>query len=187
MQQTSVTRKWYPKGSVPLVGSAPGRVGASYSGFVTLKDGCLFVAELKRFNYETTIAAIREFLSFYPLPADCKIYMIMDNASWHRKAKRLIRDEGNPEYQDIRDKVVFLDMPPYSPDLNPIEQVWRVTRREVTHNRYFSSLSSLTKSLDEYFKQYRTANQKIISLCAFRFDAHPTRDKKRIMVGMSVA
>ncbi|MBQ6121406.1 MAG: transposase, partial [Clostridia bacterium] len=39
-------------------------------------------------------------------------------------------------------------LPPYSPDLNPIEQVWRITRREKTHNRYWKNLDSLVATLD---------------------------------------
>ena len=49
----------------------------------------------------------------------------MDNAPWHKKAKRLIETED--DYVDIRSAITLESMPPYSPDLNPIEQVWRVT------------------------------------------------------------
>lgn len=58
----------------------------------------------------------------------------MDNAPWHKKAKRLI--ESEEKYADIRNIVTIISPPSYSPDLNPIEQVWRVTRREKTKNRY---------------------------------------------------
>ena len=54
-----------------------------------------------------------------------------------KKAVRLVQAEALPEYRDIRDKMSFIFLPPYSPDLNPIEQVWGITRREVTHNTYF--------------------------------------------------
>ena len=93
--------------------------------------------------------------------------MIMDNAPWHQKAKRLILDEENTWYQDIRDKIVFIKLPPYSPDLNPIEQIWRVTRREVTHNRFFQNIASLKANLDEYFVLFTKPNEKFRSLCTF--------------------
>ena len=65
----------------------------------------------------------------------------MDNAPWHKKAKRLI--ESEKEYADIRKAITIVSLPPYSPDLNPIEQVWRVTRREKTHNRFWKNLEAL--------------------------------------------
>ena len=73
-----------------------------------------------------------------------------------------------PEYQDIRDKITLIPLPPYSPDLNPAEQVWRITRREVTHNTYFASAQILEDTLDAHFAVYRQPNEKLASLCAFQ-------------------
>ena len=89
----------------------------------------------------------------------------MDNASWHKKAKRLIKENENNEYSDINDKVVFVYLPPYSPDLNPIEQVWRITRRENTHNVFFDSIESLKSTVDNAFSQWHTPNDQLRSLC----------------------
>ncbi|MDY4413374.1 MAG: transposase, partial [Ruminococcus sp.] len=73
-------------------------------------------------------------LEAHPVPEGKKYAIIMYNALWHKKAIRLIADDELPEYSDIREKVEFIKLPPYSPDFNPIEQVWRITRRENTHN-----------------------------------------------------
>ena len=182
---THVTSMWFPKGSTPIVGSAPGKHSVSYSGFVILGkgNGHLFMTKPKWFNYESTIASIREFLDAYPMPACCKLYMIMDNAPWHRKAKRLILDESNAEYADIRKRVEFLDIPPYSPDMNPIELVWRMTRREVTHNRYFPDVATLENTLDVYFKQFEHHTEKLATLCTFNSDKKNRKPKNRITVG----
>ena len=71
------------------------------------------------------------------------------------------------EYADIREKMTYLSLPPYSPDLNPIEQVWRKTRREKTHNKYFGLLSKLVEVLDDYFAGFFNPNAQIKSLCCF--------------------
>lgn len=73
-----------------------------------------------------------------------------------------------PEYQDIRDKMTLIFLPPYSPDLNPTEQVWRITRREATHNSYFANAQVLEDTLDPYFAAFRRPNEKLASLCAFK-------------------
>ena len=90
----------------------------------------------------------------------------MDNASWHKKAKRLIKENENNEYSDINDKVVFVYLPPYSPDLNPIEQVWKITRRENTHNVFFDSIDSLKSVVDNAFAQWHTPNDQLRTLCS---------------------
>ena len=79
-----------------------------------------------------------------------------------------IKQKGEPEYQDIRDKMSLIFLPPYSPDLNPIEQVWRITRREVTHNTYFANAQILEDTLDAHFATYRHSNVKLAALCSFK-------------------
>ena len=163
--QTTITAGWFKKGSAPKVKSYPGRFKVAYSGFVIPEKGDLFVCKPTRFNYETTIASIREFLAAHPVPTGKKYALIMDNAPWHKKAKRLIENER--EYADIRKKVTIVSLPPYSPDMNPIEQVWRVTRREKTHNRYWKNLDVLTTTLDDWFSTFAQPNEKLASLCSF--------------------
>ena len=121
------------------------------------------------FKYDTVIASIREFLSLIELKANQILHLVLDNAPWHKKAIHLIEDLNNTEYADIRAKVRVIRMPPYSPDLNPIEQVWRITRREVTHNRYFKTLDLLAKKLDSYFEKLSVPNPKLMDLCLFKY------------------
>ena len=164
-----VTFIWALIGSRPKVKSAPGRKSVAYSGFVIPSTGALWVHKPGWFTYKTVIESIRDFLKNNPLENGKKYSMVMDNAPWHRKAKRLIKENAGGIYQDILDKVVFVYLPPYSPDLNPIEQVWRIVRREVTHNRYFATIESMTAKLDEYFAQYTKPNSKFESLCSFQY------------------
>lgn len=120
------------------------------------------------FNYETTIASIRDFMESKPAPNGKHYVLVMDNAPWHKKMLRLIDTEKRPEYTDISDKITFLRLPPYSPDLNPIEQVWRITRKENTHNRFFETISKLTEAVDSAFANWAVPNTQLKSLCSFK-------------------
>ena len=121
MAESTVTRAWYPKGSCPKVKSYPGHKSVAYSGFVIPETGELFITKPDWFNYETTITCIREFLASHPVEDSKHLYIVMDNAPWHKKAKRLINEDG--QYADIKEAATIISLPPYSPDLNPIEQV----------------------------------------------------------------
>ena len=165
---TSVTRKWVIKGSEPKVKSAPSRKSVPYSVYVIPNTGELIVTKPSRFNYETVIDSFRQLLKAYPVAGGRRIYLILDNAPWHKKAVRLIQTEALSEYQDIRDKMTLIFLPPYSPDLNPAEQVWRITRREVTHNTYFPNAQFLEDTLDAHFAVYRQPNEKLAALCTFK-------------------
>lgn len=128
----------------------------------------MFTCKPETFNYETTIASIRAFLKAHPAPAGKKYALVMDNAPWHKKTIRLIETEKQPEYEDICNSVTFIKMPPYSPDLNPIEQVWRVTRRENTHNVFFDAVSSLEETVDSAFDLWSMPNDQLRTLCSFK-------------------
>lgn len=140
----------------------------AYSGYIVPETGELIVSKPSRFNYETVIESFRQFLQTYPIVDGKRACLILDNAPWHKKAVRLVQTEALPEYQDIRDKMTLIFLPPYSPDLNPTEQVWRITRREVTHNTYFANAQVLEDTLDPFFDSYRQPNEKLASLCTFQ-------------------
>ena len=121
----------------------------AYSGYLIPETGELVIYKQGRFNYESVIQSIRDSLKIKSAPEVKKYCIILDNAPWHKKSLRLIMTEKLPEYEDIRNQVKFLSMPPYSSDLNPIEQIWRKTRREKIHTRCFPVLSDIISTLDE--------------------------------------
>lgn len=166
--QTSITRQWALVGSEPKVMSKPGKEHVSYSGYLISETGELIVSKPTWFNYETVIQSLRDFIKKAPIEDGRKYCMVLDNAPWHKKAIRLIWTEKLEEYQDIRDVMTYLNLAPYSPDLNPIEQVWRITRKDVTHNRYFPSKVILEAAVDAYYAKHRKPNPKLKNLCDFR-------------------
>jgi transposase len=77
-----------------------------------------------------------------------QVIAISDNAQYHRsKLHRQCRDQQAPQFG--------LDfLPPYSPELNPIERVWKLTRRLCLHNRYFGFLDSVVEAVEEQFSEW---------------------------------
>lgn len=135
------------KGSAPTVKSFRGRFKVSYSGFVIPETGELFVVKLEKFNYETTISSIRSFFGISSCPRREEICPCHGQCTMAQKTMRLIGEEHAMEYSDIFASVTFVKLSPYSPDLNPIEQVWGITRRENTHNVFSRPWSSLKMPL----------------------------------------
>jgi len=75
--------------------------------------------------------------------------LVTDNASWHRSKKTKSFFEENKE----RLEVVYL--PPYSPEMNPTEECWRQTRMNLTTNRSFNSKEEMQEELTEFFDTHK--------------------------------
>lgn len=86
--------------------------------------------------------------------------VIADNASWH-KSRQL-----TPWLEAHKDAIRLDFLPPYSPDLNAIERVWKLTRRLRTHNRYFQSLEELVDTVSDLFGSWARPNKTLRKLCA---------------------
>jgi len=50
-------------------------------------------------------------------------------------------------------------LPPYSSELNPIERVWRLTRRLCLHNRYFATLDEVLEAAETQFAKWSRSNE----------------------------
>ena len=63
-------------------------------------------------------------------------------------------------------RLSFKFLPAYSPELNSVERVWKLTRRLCTHNRYFPALEELVAAVFDQFQVWTTPNHTLQKLCA---------------------
>ena len=155
-RHSSLIRMWAPRGQQPRVISASTRQNVAFFGALNLKSGCLLAKKAATFNAET----FGEFLYHLLQHTQGKLHLILDNAGWHKA-----RDLTNFLAQN-QDRLALIFLPPYSPELNPIERVWRITRRQVTHNRYFDSTEQITTVLTSHFTRWEQPNSALKALCA---------------------
>jgi transposase len=155
-RHTSTIRMWAPKGHQPKIFSASTRQKVGYLGAINLKTGRLVTQTATTFNAET----FGEFLQLLLQNTRGMIFLILDNAKWHRAR------ELQSFFFKNRHRLCRVFLPPYSPELNPIERVWRITRRKVTHNRYFETLIDLEYTLSSFFAKWNRPNSTLKLLCA---------------------
>ena len=88
-----------------------------------------------------------------------KMVIIRDNARYHH-AKLL-----KPLLKKHHKHLELLFLPPYSPQLAPVERVWKLTRRLSTHNRYFPSLDEVQTAIECCFDRWLKPNAVLKRLC----------------------
>ena len=71
--------------------------------------------------------------------------LIQDNASYHKDAEVWNWIKSNRHSLEVH------QLPPYSPELNPTERLWRYTRKNATHDYYFASQGELLATLTRIF------------------------------------
>jgi transposase len=155
-RHSSLMRMWAPKGQQPRVISPSVRHKVGFFGALNLKTGQLITQEAPTFNAQT----FGDFMRYLLQSTQGKIFLILDNARWHRSKDLKEFLETN------RERLVFIFLPAYSPELNPIERVWRIIRRKVTHNRYFPSIEVLRVALVFQFLKWHKPNSVLKVLCA---------------------
>jgi transposase len=147
-----------PEETDPVVLLAPTRKSVSVFGAVRVEDGRLVTQKDKVFDSETFLIFLKRLLlSRRP---GRKIVIFLDNARWHH-AKLL-----QPWLRKHRRTIRLDFLPPYSPELNAIERVWKITRRLCTHNQYFAELEDLVDVVFNQFKHWNRPNNVLRRLCA---------------------
>jgi transposase len=70
-------------------------------------------------------------------------------------------------WREAQADIFSLDyLPPYGPDLNPIERVWKLTRRLCLHNHYFAHLDQVCAAVERQFLAWSQPNETLRKLCA---------------------
>jgi transposase len=91
------------------------------------------------------------------------VYVAWDNANTHED------DEIEAVLRGAAGRLVLLDLPTYSPWLNPIERLWRQFRREVTPCELFASIEALLQATKAFFDGYNQRPDGVRSIIG----AHP--------------
>jgi len=160
-QHGSRCQMWVPPETRdPVLFHPPNRKSVGYYGAVRLRDGRFFFrAEAGKFNALTCWEFLQQ-LSATSTRGARQAVVITDNAQYHHA--RLHRDWR--EQKARRFRLDFL--PPYSPELNPAERIWKLTRRLCIHNRYFHSLADVTRAVETEFANWTKPNTALRRLCA---------------------
>lgn len=77
-------------------------------------------------------------------PGRYTVHIIWDNAGYHcSKAVQAFSET-------LGIKIHYL--PPYSPNLNPIERLWKIMHEQVTYNKYYEKFSDFTEAIQHFFR-----------------------------------
>jgi transposase len=154
-QWGSLFRTWAPKAKQPQVRTCGKRKGLKMFGVIEVRQGDFIYMECED---KFTNVSYQTFLDKIVTHYSCPIILIEDGASYHN-GPDLKAFETDMEAQG---RLFVYRLPAYSPDKNPIEKLWKNTKRDATHCRYFPTFESLREAVVHAFEQYLLDASKVI-------------------------
>ena len=162
---------WAPKADNLAIEQTSGRQRINIHGAINLETGKTRMIEVETVDAVSTITLLEAIEALDPLMA--LLHVFLDNARYHH-AKLVQQWLARP---GCRIKLHFI--PAYCPHLNPIERLWGVMHRNVTHNRTYATcaqfadatLGFLREKVHRNWAAYRdsvTDNFRIINPKDFR-------------------
>ena len=133
---------WIRTGTDMVLQSNTGRERLNLNGAYNIEDHTAVVQEAESINAQLTVSLLKEMMKNQPLGL---LYVILDNARYYRS--EMVR---NFVKKNNRIKLVFL--PPYSPNLNIIERLWKFFKKKITYNKYYEKFSVFREFCLRFFK-----------------------------------
>ena len=141
----------------PVLIHAPTRKSVACFGAVSLRTGKFVRSICPTFNARTFEAFLKTLVRYRS--RGTRMVVVLDNARYHHAVLLA------PLRRKYRRVLTLLFLPPYAPQLAPIERVWKLARRLATHNRYFATLDELLTTVEGCFDRWKRSNPVLRRLC----------------------
>ena len=146
-----------PEDKDPILCLAPTRKSLSLFGAVNINDGALITHFEKTFNAMSFQTFLGKLLRHRR--KNKRMVVVLDNARYHHA--QLLK----PFLGKRKDTLSLAFLPPYSPELNPIERVWKLLRKICVHNTYFPQLVDLHNNVSPQLLLWEKPNKTLHKLC----------------------
>jgi transposase len=150
---SDVRRCWAPKPLRPICQAMLTHEYTYVYGAVDVCTGAMDSLILPHVNTDCMQLFLNEVSARHP---DEYIVMVIDGAGWHRSDG--LKAPAN---------IYLLKLPPYAPELNPIEHVWDELREKFFHNRVFNSLDALEDHLTAALKTLKDDQNTVGSIVSW--------------------
>jgi hypothetical protein len=152
-QKNSLTRVWGQTGGRPVAPKDLGFASAYLFGAVCPSQGKAAALIMPICNTAATNHHLSEISS--QVAPEAHAVVILDGAGWHRSQGLVV--PGN---------ITLLELPPYSPELNPVERVWHYLRSHWLANSVYASLGDIMDACEMAWNRFAADDALIRSLCA---------------------
>ena len=150
---------WIRKGKIKELKSNTGRQRLNINSAFNIEELSAVSDYGDSINAQSTISLLKK-VEFRHPDAE-SIYTICDNARYYRS--RMVRN-----YLE-KSKIKLIFLPPYSPNLNLIERLWKYFRKRVLYNKYYETFDEFKKACKSFFRRIKRYKGELSSLMTENF------------------
>lgn len=138
---TKVSYGWIRKGEDKTIKTTASRTRINLSGAIDLKETKVIFNSFETIDGVSTVAFLAQVRNSYQ--KEKKIHIILDNSGYHRSSEVKNFCE--------KQKIELHFLPPYSPNLNSIERLWKLMNERVRNNYSFASPTEFREKINGFF------------------------------------
>jgi len=157
---THVVHGWILRGEEFELKSNTKRFRVNINGAINAEDPeGIVIDSASTVNAQSTIRLLKKIERKHPEQAN--INVVVDNARYYRC--KLVK-----EYL-LSSRITLIFLPPYSPNLNLIERLWRVLNRMVLYNVYYDKFDDFKEAILGFFRNRKKYKKEISKILNFKF------------------
>ena len=139
---TIATFGWIKKGQTKHLKTNNGRQRTNINGAINLQTKEVLYVEDERINAQTMIMLLSLMVE---KQKKGKIHIILDNAKYYHAqlVKNFLKDHP---------RIILHFMPPYSPNLNIIERLWKILKKKVVYNKFYLKFDDFRDAIINFFE-----------------------------------
>ena len=154
------TYAWIEKGEILEQPTVSGRDRVNINGLLNAYDVTDIIAhDCESVNAQSTRELYEEALAKHP-DASC-IYIISDNARYYHNKELAEWVKGT--------KIKQIFLPPYSPNLNLIERLWKFLRKKVINTGFYRTKEEFRRAIAAFFANIEKYKEELESLLTLNF------------------
>lgn len=139
---TKITYGWIKVGTNKQIATTASRTRINVMGSLNLETMDVISGEFKTIDSVAMKEHFKELRQKYSIAQ--KIHLILDNGTYNKSFET---KEAAKEYG-----IVLHYLPPYSPNLNPIERLWKLMNEKVRNGKFFQSAKEFRQAIMDFFQ-----------------------------------
>jgi transposase len=142
---TKVTYGWIRTGKNKPIATTGSKVRMNIMGAINLTSMRVDVKSYETINQDSMVDYFAKLRTIYPKSQNPKIHIISDRGSYNTSKKT--------KEAAIKEGIILHYLPAYSPNLNPIERLWKVMNEYVRNNQFFKTGKEFKAKIHSFFDE----------------------------------